>query len=112
MATFEKTDSYHANYSSFSLGYDGINKQKKGKGSEIWKWRVKFLVGSPFGALILKTLYRPGVVRAPVPVGLFQFKKVAPFSAIEGNVCCQKMSALIRVYKTVTSETRLTTSVF
>ena len=33
-----------------------INKQ-----SEIWKWRVKFLVSLPFGALILTTLYRSGL---------------------------------------------------
>ena len=31
--------------------------------SEIWKWRVKFLVSSPFGALIQKTLYRPELTR-------------------------------------------------
>ena len=50
----------HTNYSSFSLGYHGRNKQTKGMASEIWKWQVQFLVGSPFGALILKTLHRPG----------------------------------------------------
>ena len=48
------------NYRSFSFGYDGRKKQTKGMASEIWKWRVQFLISSPFGALILKTVYRPG----------------------------------------------------
>ena len=49
----------HINYSSFSLGYDGRNKKTKAMASKIWKRRVQLLVSSPFGALILKTFYRP-----------------------------------------------------
>ena len=49
----------HTYYNSFYLGYDGRNKKTKAMASKIWKRRVQLLISSPFGALILKTFYRP-----------------------------------------------------